>query len=289
MAVHVSDEERASWTVTAKDDTKGASEVTASSCLCSEILIPNKAMATKEGHQLDSIIMTLIDENTGEEITAYFNHTRAKSGTVTVQPESRFARLHRLTTGKYKRNDYSRAKCLFRSLIGLCYVVIYSQDKTKFGILYFKASTVMPVDPITSELWNEQGRLLLKKITSREPLIAVKNKQNLCNKPVKHLQSVCKTSVIEKAEEAHSYLDSPPISTALQHNNITNLQHNHITAASSNSIAVEVMDSHNVRYQTIMKQVSSTERSYQYYQRPDESDDDYLGRIIDESLHSLIH
>ena len=48
MAVHVSDEERASWTVTAKVDTKGASEVTASACLCSEILIPKNTWENKE-------------------------------------------------------------------------------------------------------------------------------------------------------------------------------------------------------------------------------------------------
>jgi hypothetical protein len=37
-------------------------------------------------------------------------------------------------------------------------------------------------------------------------------------------------------------------------------------------------------YKTTMKQISINERAYRYYQRPDESDNDYLGRIIDESF-----
>tara|TARA_R110002049_G_scaffold35531_13_gene114658 strand:- start:951 stop:1223 length:273 start_codon:yes stop_codon:yes gene_type:complete len=39
------------------------------------------------------------------------------------------------------------------------------------------------------------------------------------------------------------------------------------------------------RYKTTMKQLSSKERTYQYYQRPNESDDDYLGRVLDESFN----
>jgi hypothetical protein len=39
------------------------------------------------------------------------------------------------------------------------------------------------------------------------------------------------------------------------------------------------------RYKTTMKQLSSKERTYQYYPRPNESDDDYLGRVIDESFN----
>ena len=37
-------------------------------------------------------------------------------------------------------------------------------------------------------------------------------------------------------------------------------------------------------YKTTMKQISINERAYRYYQQPDESDNDYLGRIIDESF-----
>jgi len=42
-------------------------------------------------------------------------------------------------------------------------------------------------------------------------------------------------------------------------------------------------------YKTTMKKISSTETTYQHYQRPDESDDDYIGRVIDESLNALFH
>lgn len=43
------------------------------------------------------------------------------------------------------------------------------------------------------------------------------------------------------------------------------------------------------RYKTTITHDSPTEAIYQYYQRPDESDDDYLGRVIDESLNVLFH
>jgi hypothetical protein len=38
-----------------------------------------------------------------------------------------------------------------------------------------------------------------------------------------------------------------------------------------------------------MMQVSPTEAVYRYYQQLDESDNDYLGRVIDESLNALFH
>ena len=241
MSVIVTDEERASWNVTAMTSTKNTGDV--AECLCSEIIVPNRTMATKAGNPINSIVMMLTNENTGAEITAYFNHTRSKSGTVTVKPESRFARLHRLTTGKYKRNDYSRAECLFRSLKDLSYFVTYIEEKTKFGSQYLKALTVKPVDPITSELWNEHGRLILKKQSPREALTAVKTMQNLCKTSVKTMQKPCKTSVIENAEEPHYYLGLPAVPTTLSHNCIINLPSSHITTARSSPIPDEVTNS----------------------------------------------
>ena len=65
-------------------------------------------------------------------------------------------------------------------------------------------------------------------------------------------------------------------------------QHREIIKNNKQQLLTELEHQHD-KYKTTMKQISPKERSYQYYQRPDESDADYLGRVIDESLNTLLH
>lgn len=65
-------------------------------------------------------------------------------------------------------------------------------------------------------------------------------------------------------------------------------QHREIITQHKQQLLSEV-EHQSDRYKTTMKQISLKERSYRYYQRPDESNADYLGRVIDESLNTLLH
>lgn len=65
-------------------------------------------------------------------------------------------------------------------------------------------------------------------------------------------------------------------------------QHREIITQHKQQLLTELEHQHD-KYKTTMKQINPKERSYRYYQRPDESDADYLGRVIDESLNTLLH
>jgi len=61
-------------------------------------------------------------------------------------------------------------------------------------------------------------------------------------------------------------------------------QHREIITKHKQQLLTEV-EHQSDRYKTTMKQISSKERSYRYYLRPNESNDDYLDRVINESLN----
>jgi len=65
-------------------------------------------------------------------------------------------------------------------------------------------------------------------------------------------------------------------------------QHREIIKNNKQQLLTEIAHKQDC-YKTTMKQINPKERSYRYYQRPDESDADYLGRVIDESLNTLLH
>jgi hypothetical protein len=64
-------------------------------------------------------------------------------------------------------------------------------------------------------------------------------------------------------------------------------QHRQLITQHKQQLLSEVAHQHD-RYKTTMKQIGLNERSYRYYQLPDESDDDYVGRVIDESFNSIV-
>jgi len=63
------------------------------------------------------------------------------------------------------------------------------------------------------------------------------------------------------------------------------VQHRQLIKTHKQQLLTEIMHQHD-RYITTMKQISPHERHYRYYQRPDESLDQYHDRVIDESFRS---
>lgn len=207
MAVFISDEERARWTVTDK------SEVSSDELLC-ECIATSKSeqMITPKGGSKPVLacgfVLKLVEVETGEEVTAYLNYNKSKAGHATVKPDGKFAMLYRLTLGSDPRKRYSQAQYLVNHFLGQQFLVIYAIANTRENDTYRKAVSIKPFEPIVADGWTSTGRLRLKSKPRKEPEILGK----FFDEPLKVLGKVFESSLTGKAETPHYHLASPSVS-----------------------------------------------------------------------------
>jgi len=96
---------------------------------------------------------------------------------------------------------------------------------------------------------------------------------------------------IEKPNEPHKHLASKPISTTStstlagkQPSIQADKQVHEVKGHKSGTGIIEQDTDTDNKYNTTVTKTSTVEVLYEYHQRPDESDDDYLNRVINESF-----
>jgi len=220
----VTDEERSHWTVT--DATQGMNEEIICECIA---ISKSEKMITPKGKSkpilTTSFVMKLVELDTDEEVTCYFPFTKSKAGHATVKHDGKFAMLYRLTFGDDPRKRYSQAQHLVNHFLGKQFLVTYEIATTQENDTYRKAVSIKPVAPIITDGWTKTGRLRQKSTARKKPKILGK----VFDEPLKDVGKVFENSLTEKAENTHSYLDSPSISvtpTSLQANEQVHLKAN---------------------------------------------------------------
>lgn len=114
----------------------------------------------------NSFALDLVNEESGEEAILYFNNlkvSKAKSGCVSVQKNSKFAKLYRLTFGNSSPN-FSKAHQLVKHFIGYEFFCRTERAFHKSGNFYRKVIDIKPVKPIfNSKEYSNTGLLFGKK------------------------------------------------------------------------------------------------------------------------------
>jgi hypothetical protein len=248
-------------------------------CMCIDARIGT--ITTINGGRQHVFILEFIIHDTEQVVTKFFNVSKTPKGDYAIPHESDFAKLHRRVTGQYKKARYSRAQQLLKHMVGHRYVVEYEPAESSKKLPYLKATKVKPVEPIISEQWYPSGRLQPKtRSPNTRRLINVSMatvKQQLSKELAIEKQKASNDLAMDKAEEPHPYLDSSEISIPLKH---TTLKHNQVGPYPHASLVGNKLKGN--KYKTT-RTIKGGVISYQYYQRPNETLEQYHERVIDES------
>lgn len=209
MSVFISDEERASWTVT--DKSEAITDLVLCECIATT---KSEKMITPQGKSKPvlacSFVLKLVEIATGEEITCYLKYNKSAKGNAAVKHDGKFAMLYRLTIGDDPRKRYSQAQFLVNHFRGHKFLVSYVITDTAENYTYRKSVSTKPAEPIVTNGWTITGKLL----RTFKPRANTKKLGKVLDEPWKVLGKVLEKPWTEKAEEPHSYLVSPAICNA---------------------------------------------------------------------------
>lgn len=106
------------------------------------------------------IILTMFCHEHDREMVYFCNAIKAKVSkkNYSVMPNSNFAKLYRITTGKNPR--FSKSQQLMKHFIGEWFHCEYCQSISKNGLPYFKVTSIKPLEPKTDKKWLPGGRLI---------------------------------------------------------------------------------------------------------------------------------
>jgi len=242
-----------------------------------------------------SFVLKLVEVATGEEITAYLPYVKSLKGNATVKPDSKFAKLYRLTIGDNPRKRYSDAKSLAGHFRGYEFLVSYSIESTAKNGKYRKAEIIKPLNPIIGLGWSSTGKLQpkFKQKTKTKASVKPLGKSGInlglpleksWNNPGKALDS----SWIEKPNKPHEHLVSTHVSTTStspyagkQPSTKANKQVHEVKEYKGGT---DIIEQDTAKYTTTVTKTNLGEVLYEYHQRPAELEDDYLNRVINESF-----
>lgn len=245
-------------------------------CVCSSTKIGT--INTKGGVK-PIFILELINEATGRVVIKYLNVIKTLKGNYSVKHDSDFAKLYRITTGENPVARYSKVKQLLPHFIGYEFIAEYSDASTASIAHYFKVKKLLPAKPIIMDEWFESGKLKPKirkrKQRASHPNRSAINRKTVGNTLEKEWKKTGNCLEMEKAGNVHFYLGLGANSIPQQHTTHKVKPLCHLT-----SIPTTVND----RYKTTVKRISSTEQIFQFYQKENETTEQYSDRVIEESF-----
>lgn len=231
-------------------DTTGWTKFGPTKCECIEAKTGSVKTA---GGKKDTIILTLVDIESNQELVFFINAVKNKSANYSVPRQGKFAKLYRLTTGENPSSRFSKAQQLMKHFIGKDFICEYETAKSTKGHCYNKVTSITPANAQQSDEWLSSG------------FTRKKRRQINGNDLEKKWQSVgnqLETEISEKSR--HIWPELPTQS----HNNIAT------SRVSTYQHALTGRD---------IKVINEREVVINYSQLPDETDDQYLDRVIDES------
>lgn len=111
--------------------------------------------------EVNTPVLILEFENGTEKATEFFNAKRTPKGNISVKPNSNFAKLYRLTTGTNPSHRFTRANKLLCHFIGH-YFYCKTKDAIdkKTGVIYQSITAISPVNKHLSDDWSSTGTLI---------------------------------------------------------------------------------------------------------------------------------
>jgi hypothetical protein len=221
-------------------------------------------------------ILELYNDERKVSITKFFNCKKTKKGNLAVNKNSDFACIYRTSVGEDPRPRYSKAKQLLGHLIGISFLCEFQEAKDRNDSLYFRATKIQPVNPQASDEWFLNGKLKNKRgVKGRRysPSIYGLNIQKSYKQKPDNNEAIIRKKVGNELES--EYLANPSTSVASSAILSTYI---HTTPQGSSVESLRHKDYVDV------EEVSETEHVYRYSRAPDESYDDYIDSVLNDSL-----
>jgi hypothetical protein len=126
------------------------------SCICVNTKVGS--IAVKGGIKPVFILELVADS--GELLVKFFNVNKTPKGNYSVNRNSDFGKLYRLTTGKNPIKKFSQCDQLLKHFIGYLFEVQYATALGKHDNVYQKVSSLKPKDPVITDEWTITGHLI---------------------------------------------------------------------------------------------------------------------------------
>jgi len=216
-----------------------------------------------------TLILELYNEEKQVSATCFFNCEKTKKGNLTVSKNSKFICLYRTAMGEDPKRRYSKVKQLLGHMVELKFVCEYEDAKDAKGNHYFRVKDIKPLTPKPTNDWYADGTLKNKKGRQGKRLDTTGQQHG-----IKQATSRKNTSDKLENESPRSPNNTKTLDTKLS-------TYKHSTYTHSNVGSLQHVDNVHIH------QLSERERTVQFYQAPDEPDDEYLDRILDASLRHI--
>lgn len=221
-------------------------------------------------------ILELYNEEMQISVTKFFNCNETKKENLTVSKNSDFACIYRASIGEDPRPRYSKAKQLLHHLIGLKFVCEYEEAKDRNGSLYFRAKKIVPVKPQTNEAWFLDGNL--------------KNKRG--NRGRRYLLSRAGHNnqiTLEQSSGNDEATSRKIVGNELEIGNLANTSDSNVSGAILSTyphptLLNSSIESLRHKDYVDIKEISEKEHVYRYSRALDESYDDYIDSVLNDSL-----
>ncbi len=225
-------------------------------------------------------ILHLYSHELDRNIIKFFNCNITKTGNYTVNKNSDFARLYRLTIGENPVARYSKAKQLLGHMVCESYVCEYVESKDKNDQTYFKAKNIKPVVPKMHDDWFENGQLKRKRAgRKRSSSIKSKSEKSLETARI-HIGNELESNRLESGNKLENKIPHEVRSSNTSDRVLTTLHH-------STYQTNRVESSHHADDTQLSKDTNlndSRVSTFHYHQDADESYDHYIDRVLDESI-----
>jgi hypothetical protein len=116
------------------------------------------SLAIKGG--IKPVIIVELATDDGEIVIKFFNVNLTAKNNYTVDRNSAFAKLYRLTIGENPVPRFSRCDKLLNHFIGYQFLVAFEQATCKRTGNYLRATNIQPVFPVIGDSWTITGHLI---------------------------------------------------------------------------------------------------------------------------------
>ena len=126
------------------------------------------------------VLIVELTNDAGEIAIKFFNAKLTAKGNLSVDRNSDFAKLYRLTTGNNPIPRFTRCNQLMGHLIGYQFIADTDQAISKKHENYLRVTNIKPLNPITGDTWCLTGHMI-KNVRVKSNKLAI-NKQRNGNK-----------------------------------------------------------------------------------------------------------
>ena len=118
-----------------------------------------KAFIATPGGKRAVFILELISAD-GELFTKFLNANLTKAGNLSVNRNSDFAKLYRITTGENPSKRFTRSNELLGHFVGYSFLIRYELANCKSSGEYLRITSIKPKDIFVSDDWTITGHLI---------------------------------------------------------------------------------------------------------------------------------